>query len=172
MVFCPRFLAVVSKTHLALLLPILAVLFATFSFPIMSISLLFILLLSVAPFLFISSKRAPAENDSENTLTAAASLDDDTKAQEKSTGDENDKFSEQLERLDCSEEDQGSISDEEGLIEIAIPSGHSVLPEKDMFLDDDLSSSRCCKLMNEEDNLIEIDIYMGSIKCCSKFVDI
>ncbi|KAG8364490.1 hypothetical protein BUALT_Bualt18G0002700 [Buddleja alternifolia] len=76
-----------------------------------------------------------------------------------------------------------SISDEESLIEIAIPSGQFV---KDFNL-------KCCKLsadfshqqsifqkkhsavdflagineMNEEDNLIEIDIYMGSIKCSS-----
>ncbi|KAL8511378.1 hypothetical protein ACS0TY_017970 [Phlomoides rotata] len=69
-------------------------------------------------------------------------------------------------RLDCSDD---SISDEESLIEIAIPTGQFV---KDF---------KCCKLshqesifqkdfwadmneMNEEDNLIEIDIYMGSIK--------
>lgn len=69
-------------------------------------------------------------------------------------------------QLDCS--DDGSISDEESLIEIAIPSGHFVSPHKDFNL-------KCCKLSHqepifhkdllaEEDNLIEIDIYMGSIK--------
>lgn len=75
-------------------------------------------------------------------------------------------------RLDCSDD---SISDEESLIEIAIPTGQFVSAENDF---------KCCKLshqesifqkdfwsdmneMNEEDNLIEIDIYMGSIKCSS-----
>ncbi|GER48268.1 FGGY family of carbohydrate kinase [Striga asiatica] len=164
-----------SKTRLALLLPILAVLFARFSFPI-SVSLLLILL-SVTPLVFKSSNRTlktAIENNSssdENTLTTTASIDDDTKTQEKPRGDENepglssdDKFSSEEEQLS---EEEGPISDEEGLIEIAIPSGHFV-PEKDgppMFLDD-LS---CSKLLSaEEDNLIEIDIYMGSIKC-SKF---
>ncbi|KAI3457711.1 hypothetical protein Pfo_014374 [Paulownia fortunei] len=44
-------------------------------------------------------------------------------------------------RMDCSDD---SISDEESLIELDIPDVNE---------------------MNEEDNLIEIDIYMGSIKC-------
>ncbi|KAL3615338.1 hypothetical protein CASFOL_040999 [Castilleja foliolosa] len=77
------------------------------------------------------------------------------------------------ERLDCSD---GSISDEESLIEIAIPSGQFVSQRK-MFKYDEL---KCCSKLcadskdfladiSEEDNLIEIDIYMGSIKC-SKFV--
>ncbi|KAH6764765.1 transmembrane protein [Perilla frutescens var. frutescens] len=71
-------------------------------------------------------------------------------------------------RLDCSD---GSISDEESLIEIAIPSGQFV-SEKDPKW-----KVKCCKSMfqkdlwaeiyemNEEDNLIEIDINIGSIKC-------
>lgn len=70
-------------------------------------------------------------------------------------------------RLDCSND---SISDEESLIEITIPTGQFVCVEKDF---------KCYKLshqkdfwanmneMNEEDNLIEIDIYRGSIKCSS-----
>ncbi|KAL0320057.1 UNVERIFIED_CONTAM: hypothetical protein Sradi_5267200 [Sesamum radiatum] len=80
--------------------------------------------------------------------------------------------------LDCS--DDSILSDEEGLIEIAIPSGQFVSPDK---LDPQLMNLKCCKQlsaekdpmfvhhrdlflaeMNEEDNLIEIDIYMGSIK--------
>lgn len=80
----------------------------------------------------------------------------------------------------------GSISDEESLIEIAIPTGHYVGgPKKreghkskkmldfsphsvskedglmDYFLSDELSGMHNC----EEDNLIEIDISIGSIKC-------
>ncbi|KAK4386360.1 hypothetical protein Sango_2506600 [Sesamum angolense] len=84
--------------------------------------------------------------------------------------------------LDCS--DDSILSDEEGLIEIAIPTGQFVSPDK--LLDPQLMNLTCCKQlsdhhpgkdpmfvhqrdlilaeMNEEDNLIEIDIYMGSIK--------
>lgn len=67
----------------------------------------------------------------------------------------------------------GSISDEEGLIEIALPSGHYVgakqeepklslqqkLPDQLVELLADFNE------VNEEDNLIEIDISIGSIKC-------
>ncbi|CAI9783639.1 unnamed protein product [Fraxinus pennsylvanica] len=81
-------------------------------------------------------------------------------------------------RPDCSDD---SMSDEEGLIEIAIPSGQYLSPEKDMKKKKLTDFSQEAKFqsipleflaeineMNEEDNLIEIDIYMGSIKC-SKF---
>lgn len=79
---------------------------------------------------------------------------------------------------DCS--DDGSISDEESLIEIEIPSGHYVSPnEKDLKLKYPMNYSsksyfernQLMELlaeineMNEEDNLIEIDISMGLIKC-------
>nr|GMC77027.1 Eukaryotic translation initiation factor 3 subunit C like [Ipomoea batatas] len=50
-----------------------------------------------------------------------------------------------------------SISDEESLIELALPSGHFLglqKPPVDLFAE-----------INEEDNMIEIDISMGSIKC-------
>ncbi|KAG2713856.1 hypothetical protein I3843_04G185700 [Carya illinoinensis] len=80
---------------------------------------------------------------------------------------------------DCSD---GSISDEESLIEIALPSGqyvghNEVIKTKDnkqQKVPDHLSQEsifqpRCLmellSEMNEEDNLIEIDISMGSIKC-------
>ncbi|KAK3184546.1 hypothetical protein Dsin_031832 [Dipteronia sinensis] len=88
--------------------------------------------------------------------------------------------------LDCS--DDGSISDEESLIEIALPSGHYVDHDQDKlnhiqhkvvvgadhhFLPREsiLKQHSLMELlaelndMNEEDNLIEIDISMGSIKC-------
>ncbi|KAL3725204.1 hypothetical protein ACJRO7_030245 [Eucalyptus globulus] len=62
----------------------------------------------------------------------------------------------------------GSISDEESLIEIAIPTGHYVGGHKkrgngpmDYFLSDEVSGIYYC----EEENLIEIDISIGSIKC-------
>lgn len=79
----------------------------------------------------------------------------------------------------------GSISDEESLIEIAIPTGHYVgghkkrevhklkkMPDSphsvcegngpmDYFLSDEVSGIYYC----EEENLIEIDISIGSIKC-------
>ncbi|KAF5459521.1 hypothetical protein F2P56_023462 [Juglans regia] len=80
---------------------------------------------------------------------------------------------------DCSD---GSISDEESLIEIALPSGqyvghNEVMKTKDKkqhekvpdFSQESIFQPRCLmellSEMNEEDNLIEIDISMGSIKC-------
>ncbi|XVF81430.1 hypothetical protein PTKIN_Ptkin15bG0154200 [Pterospermum kingtungense] len=71
---------------------------------------------------------------------------------------------------DCS--DDGSISDEDSLIEISLPGGQHVSHKEDEY------SKYCMQQrglimellavfngMNEEDNLIEIDISMGSIKC-------
>lgn len=75
---------------------------------------------------------------------------------------------------DCSD---GSISDEESLIEIALPSGHyvghkeEVVPKFSSLQQSILKQHSLMELlaeindMNEEDNLIEIDISMGSIKC-------
>lgn len=54
--------------------------------------------------------------------------------------------------------EDGSITDEESLIEIEIPSGHYIgcgRKEEVLEIGD----------VNEEENLIEIDISMGSIKC-------
>ncbi|KAL3624624.1 hypothetical protein CASFOL_031292 [Castilleja foliolosa] len=71
-------------------------------------------------------------------------------------------------RLDCSDE---SISDEESLIEIGILSGQFVSQEKMFKYDDPKCCSKVCEDNKDfyadfnEDNLIEIDIYMGSIKC-------
>lgn len=67
----------------------------------------------------------------------------------------------------------GSISDEESLIEIALPSGQYVCaPEKEepkfnlqKKFPDLMELLADMNEMNEEDNLIEIDISMGSIKC-------
>lgn len=75
-----------------------------------------------------------------------------------------------------------SICDEESLIEIASPSGHSEndpklfskqhqnvladLAQESIFLQHSLMDyTGDISDMNEEDNLIEIDISMGSIKC-------
>ncbi|KAJ6723850.1 hypothetical protein OIU74_008246 [Salix koriyanagi] len=83
---------------------------------------------------------------------------------------------------DCSD---GSISDEDSLIEISLPSGHYICDHEE---DDEVNYNLQKKLpdfapgsffkqhglmeilaelneMNEEENLIEIDISMGSIKC-------
>ncbi|GAB4859328.1 hypothetical protein Ancab_010791 [Ancistrocladus abbreviatus] len=71
----------------------------------------------------------------------------------------------------------GSISDEESLIEITLPNGHFVEPKKQF--QPKYWADNCPKLgqqtlmdllaeineMNEEENLIEIDISRGSIKC-------
>ncbi|KAI3716144.1 hypothetical protein L6452_23270 [Arctium lappa] len=65
-----------------------------------------------------------------------------------------------------SEQDSdGFISDEEGLIEIQLPTGNYVQQKRQEqeFLPE-VSIYRWSE-MNEEENLIEIDISMGSIKC-------
>ncbi|KAA8524870.1 hypothetical protein F0562_011293 [Nyssa sinensis] len=74
----------------------------------------------------------------------------------------------------------GSISDEESLIEITLPGGHYVGPKEDKpksnlqkkFPDlsvESLFGQRSLMELfaeiNEEENLIEIDLSMGSIKC-------
>lgn len=73
-------------------------------------------------------------------------------------------------RPDCSD---GSISDEESLIEIALPGGHYVgyndykEEEEPKFCRGNRSPEFVLwwPEMNEEENMIEIDISMGSIKC-------
>ncbi|KAK7837768.1 hypothetical protein CFP56_020815 [Quercus suber] len=80
----------------------------------------------------------------------------------------------------------GSISDEESLIEIALPSGQYVGHKEELpnvnnhkqqiklpdFSPESIFQQHCLmeliseiNEMNEEENLIEIDISMGSIKC-------
>ncbi|XWS47307.1 hypothetical protein CRYUN_Cryun14cG0141200 [Craigia yunnanensis] len=80
--------------------------------------------------------------------------------------------------------DDGSISDEDSLIEISLPGGHYVSHKEDEynkynmqqklpdFMPESIFQQRnLMELlaefndMNEEENLIEIDISMGSIKC-------
>jgi len=94
--------------------------------------------------------------------------------------------SEGIYRLSTSEESDGSISDEESLIEIALPSGQYVGHAEENpevinkqqkvaadFCPESFFQQHCLmellsdiNEMNElEDNLIEIDISMGSIKC-------
>ncbi|KAL4581442.1 hypothetical protein LXL04_017657 [Taraxacum kok-saghyz] len=73
-------------------------------------------------------------------------------------------------RPDCSD---GSISDEESLIEIALPGGHYVGYRG--YKDEEEPKFFCRQRspesvlwwpeMNEEENMIEIDISVGSIKC-------
>lgn len=60
----------------------------------------------------------------------------------------------------------GSISDEESLIEISLPSGHLMDKHKQKFNQQSLMELLAeFNEMFEEENLIEIDISMGSIKC-------
>ncbi|XP_039015907.1 uncharacterized protein LOC120146406 [Hibiscus syriacus] len=77
--------------------------------------------------------------------------------------------------------DEGSISDEDSLIEISLPGGHYVKHKEDepnnyntmhqKFPEPIFQQRSLMELlaelndMNEEENLIEIDISMGSIKC-------
>jgi hypothetical protein len=62
----------------------------------------------------------------------------------------------------------GSISDEESLIEIALPSGHYVDMQKDesKYFNEQILMDLLSEFNEviEEENLIEIDISMGSIK--------
>ncbi|KAL2252222.1 UNVERIFIED_CONTAM: hypothetical protein Sindi_0016900 [Sesamum indicum] len=125
-----------------------------------------------------------SESESMDQFSSTSTDDDDDDDDDHSSDTEwryNSKAGRQA-TLDCS--DDSILSDEEGLIEIAIPSGQFVSPDK---LDPQLMNLKCCKQlsdhhhpgkdpmfihqrdlflaeMNEEDNLIEIDIYMGSIK--------
>ncbi|XP_042404665.1 uncharacterized protein LOC121994714 isoform X2 [Zingiber officinale] len=76
----------------------------------------------------------------------------------------------------CHPEDS-MISDDENLIEISLPDGHFVAHEEPLpqsngclpsFLQDSVRQHGLTELLseiNEEDNLIEIDIIRGSIKC-------
>jgi hypothetical protein len=60
----------------------------------------------------------------------------------------------------------GSISDEESLIEISLPSGHLLDQHKQDFNQQSLMELLAeFNEMYEEENLIEIDISIGSIKC-------
>ncbi|KAE8685266.1 Nuclear transcription factor Y subunit B-3 [Hibiscus syriacus] len=81
--------------------------------------------------------------------------------------------------------DDGSISDEDSLIEISLPGGHYVKHKEEQpnnkysmqhklpdFMPDSIFQQRSIMEflaelndMNEEENLIEIDISMGSVKC-------
>lgn len=92
-----------------------------------------------------------------------------------SSPDSQGSMSEESEWLSFS--DDGSISDEESLIEIALPSGHvddhktkmaaDLFPRQCMFKQRSLMEllAEINEIIIEEDNLIEIDISIGSIKC-------
>ncbi|XP_010542029.1 PREDICTED: uncharacterized protein LOC104815364 [Tarenaya hassleriana] len=79
---------------------------------------------------------------------------------------------------DISDDDDGSISDEESLIELSLPSGHYLgnygnddntikgYSNKNKMYHKNIQDLRLFdQLLVEEDNLIEIDISIGSIKC-------
>lgn len=131
------------------------------------------------------TREAATKGKGEETLMASQDLYSESESMDQCSSTSSEDHSSDMEwpynmgqRVDCSD---GSISDEESLIEIAIPSGQFVSPEKDLRW-----NVKCCKLsqdscdqesmfqkdfwaeiyeMNEEDNLIEIDINIGSIKC-------
>lgn len=131
------------------------------------------------------TREAATKGKGEETLMASQDLYSESESMDQCSSTSSEDHSSDVEwpynmgqRVDCSD---GSISDEESLIEIAIPSGQFVSAEKDLRW-----NVKCCKLsqdscdqesmfqkdlwaeiyeMNEEDNLIEIDINIGSIKC-------
>lgn len=133
------------------------------------------------------TREAATKGKGEETLMASQDLYSESESMDQCSSTSSEDHSSDMEwpynmgqRVDCSD---GSISDEESLIEIAIPSGQFVSHEKDLRW-----NVKCCKLsqdfcdqesmyqkdfwaeiyeMNEEDNLIEIDINIGSIKCSS-----
>ncbi|KAF5178252.1 hypothetical protein FRX31_032159 [Thalictrum thalictroides] len=104
-----------------------------------------------------------------------------------STSDDSDvdcPYQNNMDRLrlrNCSDDSIDSISDDEdSLIEIALPEGHFISPKHDpklkshqlnlpeFFQESFFRQEGLMELlteMNEEDNMIEIDISMGSIKC-------
>ncbi|XP_042058807.1 uncharacterized protein LOC121803170 [Salvia splendens] len=163
-----------SRAWLALLVPICAVLSSSshgsFFIPITCI------LLSTI-FLFTFSKKAAASEASSNQEKHQSTLQEEPAE----AGEEEvvlmgsqDMYSESesMEQFSSSEDHSSDIeqrldcSDEESLIEIAIPSGQFVW-----------NNVNCCKefhkdfwaemseINEEDDNLIEIDINIGSIKC-------
>ncbi|KAL1567557.1 hypothetical protein AAHA92_03023 [Salvia divinorum] len=180
-----------SRAWLALLVPICAVLSSS-SHGSFLIPITFIFLSTI--FLFTFSKRktqfqlkvaesepssvqekhqptlqedksscATEASEEEVVLMGSQDLYSESESMEQFSSSE-DHSSDIEQRLDCSD---GSISDEESLIEIAIPSGEFVWND----------NVKCCKefrkdfwaemneINEEDDNLIEIDINMGFIKC-------
>ena len=79
-----------------------------------------------------------------------------------------------VDNYDSDSDLDGSISDEENLIEIALPSGHFVDQQKQECKYNKCSLQQQKNLMEllaeynemyEEENLIEIDLSIGTIKC-------
>ncbi|KAH0929040.1 hypothetical protein HID58_014767 [Brassica napus] len=63
------------------------------------------------------------------------------------------------------DEEEGTIPDEESLIELSLPSGHYVGQQfSTMTVHQDFGHIQLLA-ESEDDNLIEIDISIGSIKC-------
>ncbi|XP_042041511.1 uncharacterized protein LOC121786989 [Salvia splendens] len=153
-----------SRAWLALLVPICAVLSSSshgsFLIPIIFI---FLFTLSKRKPQFHQEKQQPTLQE-EVVLMGSQDLYSESESMEQFSSSE-DHSSDMEQRLDCSD---GSISDEESLIEIEIPSGQFVWNGNNV---------KCCKEFHkdfwgemnefneEDDNLIEIDIKMGFIKC-------
>lgn len=126
---------------------------------------------------------AAEEEEQQQTSAAAVSEDVDGKGQTQSLySDDPSSSSEDYSDIDstthCCSDDDGSISDdddEESLFEISLLpySCHFVGHEKENSKDLCLQQQHCfvefLTDMTEEDNMIEIDISMGSIKCSSGF---
>ncbi|XP_054820043.1 nuclear polyadenylated RNA-binding protein 3-like [Prosopis cineraria] len=117
-------------------------------------------------------------NNSNNYSTILPdSLSNSESHEMSTTSEESDELVEYYWPLDRSMDgSDGTISDEESLIEITLPSGHCSLKQhhhqqqqqqqQHSLMMMELLSEYHNVDMNEEDNLIEIDISMGSIKSC------
>ncbi|KAL1561009.1 hypothetical protein AAHA92_03762 [Salvia divinorum] len=179
-----------SRAWLALLVPICAVLSSS-SHGSFLIPITFILLSTI--FLFTFSKRNPnsqlkdAESEpssnrekhqptlqegksncaaeageEEVVLMGSQDLYSESESMKQFSSSE-DHSSDIERRLDCSD---GSISDEESLIEIPIPSGQFVWNNVNCYKEFHKDfRAEMSEINEEDDNLIEIDIDIGSIKC-------
>ncbi|KAJ0981936.1 hypothetical protein J5N97_010191 [Dioscorea zingiberensis] len=137
----------------------------SFSFTFLSILLFFLLIFSNAKKLWQTSlveKQKPKASELDGNENQAIQKDGD--------GDE-DEDEGMLERLEIMPRPSPETeeSDDENLIEITLPDGHYKAPEEkpETILLQQMSEGLMELLSDiiEEDNLIEIDINMGSIKC-------
>ncbi|KAI9084625.1 hypothetical protein K1719_033407 [Acacia pycnantha] len=108
-------------------------------------------------------------NNNDSARSPDSLSNSESHLQEMSTSMEYDELYDYRPLDQSTDSSDGSISDEESLIEIALPTGHCSLKHHQQQQQHSLTmmSELLAEYnfdMNEEDNLIEIDISMGSIK--------
>ncbi|KAK9691245.1 hypothetical protein RND81_09G184800 [Saponaria officinalis] len=122
-----------------------------------------------------SEERLSSEQNYERNLSSSSDALSDSESHDQTTSS-SDEFSENDsifgENVPSNRESfsDGSISDEDSLIELALPTGHYLEPKRcsDYWsLESHFKQQNLGEMLSEmnEENLIEIDICMGSIKC-------